>query len=105
MKKLSTEEKLSIIDRSIMQFEAGEAKFICISIAYKLEQSDFFPPSKWRNAYITASDIALAVIPELMKIKPDNTLPGSSWFGSIENKTLRIEKLKELREIIKNQTT
>jgi hypothetical protein len=101
MKELTKEQKLKLLNE-ILEHYIGE--YICIKIAYKALYADLILPEEFFYNYY--GDIAVALIPEMLQIKPEIKEINGFWFGrqfEPESNKLRKEKIKELIKIIENK--
>jgi hypothetical protein len=103
MRKLTKAEKLEVIDEVLRVFEAGGGQFICPEIREALFEQKMISKGEFYSE--KTSKTVIEAIPELRKIKPVGIRLDHVWFGDATDTSLRIEKLKELREIIETQTT
>jgi hypothetical protein len=107
LKESTKQEKLQIIDRVLNKYEnIGQIDYLCDELfeaAYRL-----LPLSEAVLDYSWHTEVCIILIPELLKIKPDNvnTFSLNGWFGcpNAEGATeRRIDALRDLREIIEKQ--
>jgi hypothetical protein len=102
IKELSKEQKLKVIDLIFESWMAlNHEWYICIDIRQYAISEGFISEKTCRIGYPT--EIALQLIPELMKIKPKSkNMYSGAWFG-YKFKTfggIRTKKLLKLKEII-----
>jgi hypothetical protein len=100
MKELTKEQKLEVLEECIRKHKVN-TYYLCSLIARSAHSAKMINNDEYRcNAHST---VAITLIPEFLRFKPEDKKIGEAWFGGIATGyEKRKEVLDELYELIKN---